>query len=190
MRSSHQPSGADQQEGVVPCPGETYTSVMPAATALIWSDKFRFHDTGVHPENAERLLYLWQRLSEDGLLENRLVLDPRPATFEDIAAVHDPEYIRLVIEIARSGGGYLDADTRLSERSYEVALLAAGAAMTAVDTVLDGTASPVMVFARPPGHHAERDRGMGVCLFNNAAVGDVRRDGGRDGRAGRYLDAL
>lgn len=143
---------------------------MDIPTALILSDRFRLHDTGAHPENAQRLVAIERHLHECGLINERAVLDPEPATPEDIALVHDPEYIRFIEHIAHAGGAYLDSDTYVSPLTYETAMLAAGAAIQAVDYVLDGAAPRVFVFPRPPGHHALRRQGMGFCIFNNIAV--------------------
>jgi acetoin utilization deacetylase AcuC-like enzyme len=82
---------------------------------------------------------------------------------------HDRRYIELVEKIARQGGGMLDADTPISARSYDIALLAVSAWLDGVDNVL-ATGNPAFVLARPPGHHAERSTGMGFCLFSNAAI--------------------
>ncbi|MGA7669866.1 MAG: histone deacetylase [Nitrolancea sp.] len=143
---------------------------MNSATALICSDRFHEHDTGYHPENAHRLKAIAAQLRRTGMLEDRAVYEPTEASTDDVELVHVPEYVRLVEQIAGAGGGYLDADTVICPRSYDVARLAAGACIQAVNLVLDGTESRVFVFPRPPGHHAERARGMGFCLFNNVAI--------------------
>ncbi len=143
---------------------------MSSTTALIYSERFQEHDTGYHPENASRLKAIATRLRRSGMLDDRTVYEPDLATVDDIQLVHVPEYVRLVEQIAGAGGGYLDADTVICPRSYEVARLAAGASIQAVNLVLDGDESRVFVFPRPPGHHAERARGMGFCLFNNVAI--------------------
>ncbi len=93
----------------------------------------------------------------------------RPALLSFLTKAHTPTYINKVQAIASSGGGYLDGDTPISPRSYEIALLAVSAWLDGVDSVLT-TAHPAFVLARPPGHHAESDCGMGFCLFSNAAI--------------------
>ncbi len=143
---------------------------MNSATTLICSKRFLEHETGYHPENAFRLRAIHDRLEHSGLLAGRTILEPRDGTVDDLLLAHDPEYVRLVEQIANAGGGYLDADTVISPRSYVTARLAAGASVQAVDLVLRNDATRVFVFPRPPGHHACRAQGMGFCLFNNVAI--------------------
>ncbi len=97
------------------------------------------------------------------------VREPRPAIEEELARVHDREYISLISETAGRATA-LDADTFTSPDSYEVALLAAGAAIASVDHVLEAPGRRALAMVRPPGHHAERNRAMGFCLFNNIAI--------------------
>ena len=92
----------------------------------------------------------------------------KPAPEEALSAVHDPAYLGRVEKISRQGGGYLNLDTGLNKYSWEAATLASGTAIGAVDSALSGTAA--FSIARPPGHHAGRDYGMGFCLVNNVAV--------------------
>ncbi len=143
---------------------------MDLPTALIYSKRFRDHDTGSHPENAYRLEAIYRRLRESGLLEGRPIYEAIDGSVDDLLLVHDPEYVRLVEHLANAGGGYLDADTVVSHQSYEIARLAAGASVQAVDLVLNGDVRRAFAFPRPPGHHACRAQGMGFCLFNNVAI--------------------
>jgi acetoin utilization deacetylase AcuC-like enzyme len=114
------------------------------------------HPTGAHPERQERLRALHEALPE--------FVEARPATVEELAACHDLGYVDLVRRTSASGETLLlDPDTICTPTSYEAALLAAGAAIRAVE--LDGFA-----LVRPPGHHALPGRAMGFCLFNNIAV--------------------
>ena len=97
------------------------------------------------------------------------VREPRPATDEELARVHDREYISLISETAGRATA-LDSDTFTSPDSYEVALLAAGAAIASVDHVLEAPGRRALAMVRPAGHHAERNPAMGFCLFNNIAI--------------------
>jgi acetoin utilization deacetylase AcuC-like enzyme len=97
------------------------------------------------------------------------IVAPRAATREQLARVHDSDYIRRISETALKSQ-QLDPDTYTSPESYEIALLAAGAAIDGVERVMAESHRAAMVMVRPPGHHAERERAMGFCLFNNVAV--------------------
>jgi len=141
---------------------------------LIYSDEFLEHLTGRgHPEKPERLSAITSALKSapfSNLIEWR---SPTPINQNSpvslIEEIHSPLYIRKVKQIAIDGGGFLDTDTYVSPRSYDVALLAVNAWLDGVDIVLQ-TGKPAFVLARPPGHHAESDYGMGFCLFSNAAI--------------------
>jgi acetoin utilization deacetylase AcuC-like enzyme len=139
-------------------------------TALFRSLTFREHETGDHPENAGRLLAIDTALERLGLLAGRPELPFDAAPDEVLARVHDPRYIAGLREFSAQGGGWLDADTPVGARSAEVAALAAGAGVAAVNAVLDSYAQRGFVLARPPGHHATPSRGMGFCLFNTIAI--------------------
>ncbi len=100
-----------------------------------------------------------------------------PAPRSALEAVHAPAYLDVLEEISVSGGGNVSLDTALNAHSWEAATLASGAAIGAVESALSGTAA--FAIARPPGHHAGRDYGMGFCLLNNAAIAaEHARSGG------------
>ncbi|HEX5165214.1 MAG TPA: histone deacetylase [Thermomicrobiales bacterium] len=141
-----------------------------ATTAIVWSETYQDHDTDSHPESPERIVALGRALRAAGMFDDRSVLTPEPATINAILAVHAPQIVDLVQRAAQRGGAWLDPDTYVSPDSYEVALLAAGGACRAVDAVMTGEAQRAFAVVRPPGHHAEPDRSMGFCLFNNIAV--------------------
>lgn len=128
------------------------------------------HDTGNHPECAARIEAIEAQLRDWQGLER--VLAPA-ASLEQLHAVHRPEHVRAIRELADSGGGAIDADTITSAGSYRAALHSAGGAAHMVDRLLAGQPEgPRAGFCgtRPPGHHAETATAMGFCLFNNVAV--------------------
>ncbi len=137
---------------------------------LFDSPVFDAHDAGAgHPERPERLQAVRRGLREAGLVGELISVEPRPAARDELLRVHTAG---LVDAVAASRGRQVsfDADTAAGPRSYEAALLAAGAAVEAVERVLDGDLDRAFCAVRPPGHHATRDTPMGFCLFNNAAV--------------------
>ncbi len=138
---------------------------------LVTTDRFADHITPPgHPERVERaeaMQVVASRWTEAG----GAVLAPRAATDADLGRVHDGEYIESLKSI-RGRAARLDADTFVSPDSDDVARLAAGAVLTAIDQALDAfPATRVFALVRPPGHHAEANRAMGFCLYNNVAVG-------------------
>ncbi|MBW3632703.1 MAG: histone deacetylase [Chloroflexi bacterium] len=139
-------------------------------TALLRSVVFREHDTGGHPENAGRLVAIDDTLERLHLLRDRPDIPFSAAPDDALARVHDPRYIAGVQEFAARGGGWLDADTVVGPSSVDIAALAAGAGIAAVDAALDGQTKRSFVLGRPPGHHATPTRGMGFCIFNTVAV--------------------
>ncbi|MDY6916687.1 MAG: histone deacetylase [Chloroflexota bacterium] len=140
------------------------------SVGLVYDPIFLEHDTGSHPENAGRLMYVMNQLEENGLTERITSIPPRPATVEEVASVHSPAYIAEVESVARRGGGWLDPDTHVSPRSYDAALYAAGGLINALDAVMSAQTESAFALVRPPGHHATRTQGKGFCLFNNVAV--------------------
>ncbi|NOY53635.1 MAG: histone deacetylase [Deltaproteobacteria bacterium] len=128
------------------------------------------HDTGVHPERAERLRAVEEVCRSDDIAPRLLRLEPRAATVGELARVHDRDYILQVEEACKGGIHALDADTMISSASYEEACRAAGSGLTLLDAMMAGLVRNGFCAVRPPGHHAEHDRAMGFCLFNNVAV--------------------
>ena len=128
------------------------------------------HNTGQHIENARRLEAIVSHLERTGLKQQLSQIKPRVATIEEVSLVHHKQYIPHIQEVAKKGGGWLDADTVMSPSSYDAALYAAGGAIRATEAVMEGEVSSAFALVRPPGHHATATRAMGFCLFNNVAI--------------------
>ncbi len=142
--------------------------------SVIYADDFLEHQTGgLHPERPERLRAIVDALKAAPWASSLEWLVPTPVETRDvipaIARIHTVRHIHEVEALAIKGGGRLDLDTPVSPHSYEVALLAVSAWLDGIERVL-ATGEPAFVLARPPGHHAEKDLGMGFCLFSNAAI--------------------
>jgi len=137
---------------------------------LFTDDRFLEHDTGNHPESAERLRAIHRRLKTSDLLQKFSTPSWKPATTEQIERVHTPQHLDQIRRFAQSGGGRVERDTIMSRRSFDTALLAAGAAVAAVDHLFTGKHRRAVSLSRPPGHHALKNSAMGFCLFNNVAV--------------------
>ena len=135
------------------------------------SDPFYLkHKNEPHPENPGRLNAIQKNIESSKYYNNLTLIQPRKATVEDIAKVHGTGYIRSVEDSCRNGVRNLDADTVISADSYQAALLSAGAGLEALDKILEGTVGNAFCAVRPPGHHAEQNKAMGFCLFNNVGV--------------------
>jgi acetoin utilization deacetylase AcuC-like enzyme len=142
-------------------------------TAYITHPSFMLHDMGpYHPECPDRLHAIGDRLISAGLDVYLRHYSAPAATAEQIARVHGQDFIRT-IEAASPASGlhFLDPDTAMNPHSLTAARHAAGAVVLATDLVMRGECRTAFCAVRPPGHHAERDRAMGFCLFNNVAIG-------------------
>ncbi|TWT46681.1 histone deacetylase family protein [Botrimarina hoheduenensis] len=139
-------------------------------TLLYYSPHFLQHDTGGHPERPQRLEQVIGRLERGGQLARCVRPDWRPATDDQVLSLHEPQHLTTLRTLAAAGGGRAEVDTVVSPASFEVALLAAGAACDAVDRVIRGEASRALCLVRPPGHHALPGGAMGFCLLGNVAI--------------------
>ena len=142
------------------------------STGFVYDSQFLEHAPGIgHPERKERLSSSIAYLEQQSWFEQ---LKPVPATSADrrwIQNIHSDDYIERARATCQSGASYLDVtDVGVCERSFDIALLAAGSLMRVADQVVSGELDNGFVMARPPGHHAEQDMALGFCLFNNVAI--------------------
>jgi acetoin utilization deacetylase AcuC-like enzyme len=129
------------------------------------------HLTGSgHPERPSRVQAVVAGSTADGLGDALVPLEPSPATRAELELVHPDWYLERLDVLAAAGGGWIDADTRLSARSMDAAALAAGAGLSAVRALREGRGDAAFCAVRPPGHHATRTDAMGFCLVSNIAV--------------------
>ncbi len=140
------------------------------STAYVYDPLYLEHNRWGHVERRERLEMTMQVLEERGLPDRLVKVEATPVPMEHLLEVHLQQYIDQVKQAAAKGGGHLDPDTYVNDRSYEVALLAAGGMLNLVQAVLDKQVTNGFALVRPPGHHAMPSRGMGFCIFNNVAV--------------------
>jgi acetoin utilization deacetylase AcuC-like enzyme len=140
-------------------------------TGYVCDPRYQNHEVPPgHPERPERieaLLDLMRRYSRDGLVK----VEPRPATVDEISSNHDRNYVQEVRATAGEACVFFDGDTQAYSESYETALLAAGGVLELADQIMAGKVDNGFAMIRPPGHHAEADRAMGFCFFNNVAIG-------------------
>lgn len=141
-------------------------------TGLVYHPAYLEHDMGMgHPESPNRLRAIMQRLEQSGTLARLTRIEPRNAEDEWITKIHSAKYLSLLKEHAPTSGRVsLDPDTSMSSGSLPAAYLAAGGVLAAVDAITARQVEHAFCAVRPPGHHAEADRAMGFCLFNNVAI--------------------
>ena len=142
------------------------------SVGIAYDDFFLEHDSGFfHPESRNRFLNLPELFKK--VKDERLArfYAPRPAIEEEVLAAHSKDYIDRVKRLSETGTlNYVDVDTVVGPRSYDVALLSAGALLTLLERMMDGEIKAGFAIVRPPGHHAVRENGMGFCIFNNAVI--------------------
>jgi acetoin utilization deacetylase AcuC-like enzyme len=141
-------------------------------TGLVYHPAYLEHDMGAgHPESPNRLRTIMDQLERSGTAARVKRIEARRAEDEWILQVHSPSYVAaLNAHTPASGRVALDPDTSLSPGSLSAAYFAAGGALAAVDAIMNGEVVHAFCAVRPPGHHAEVDRAMGFCLFNNVAI--------------------
>jgi len=141
-----------------------------AKTGVVTDPLYMEHDPGMgHPESPDRLRAIYGHLEKEGIIKQLEAIQPRDATPEEIGWVHASEYYQRV-KGTDGRSVQLDPDTATSPKSFQAAVLAAGGTLALVEAVYQGKVDNGYALVRPPGHHAERSRAMGFCLFNNVAV--------------------
>jgi acetoin utilization deacetylase AcuC-like enzyme len=139
-------------------------------TAIAYDPFNRKHSKDGHPENRKRLEETWSLLAVDGILGKLQQVPAKPASLDAVLSVHKRSYVEKLESKCLLGGGNLDADTYVTEDSYDAALLSAGGLLAVTDAVLTGKAPNGFALVRPPGHHALPWTAMGFCLLANVAI--------------------
>jgi acetoin utilization deacetylase AcuC-like enzyme len=145
---------------------------MMTKTGIVRDNRYLRHETGrFHPESPERLEAIYEMLDSSDMRGKFVDISPRHAAEDEIAVVHSQAYIERVAATSGKKRTFLDPDTETSPESFETAKLAVGGLLNAIDGVVDGQVRNAFALIRPPGHHAERGRAAGFCIFNNVAIG-------------------
>ena len=141
------------------------------STIYVTHPRYADHDSPGHPEHAGRIRAVWRRLDDSGLIARMNAVEAEAIDENLLLTVHTQSYLELLNRLPGYGRTvHLDTDTYANPQSYEIARLAAGGTVRAVDAILSGAAANGLAVVRPPGHHAMPDHGMGFCLLNNVAI--------------------
>lgn len=141
-------------------------------TGLLYDERYLRHDTGPnHPESPQRLKAIYQGIKEAGLLPKLTLIQARRADLKWIETIHSKNYIKRFELACGSGNSTFDyPDNQICAETFETALLAVGGILDAVQLIMTGKLDNVFCAVRPPGHHAEYDKALGFCYFNNVAI--------------------
>jgi acetoin utilization deacetylase AcuC-like enzyme len=123
-----------------------------------------------HPENPERMKYAVEHVLDSDIGVDIDIVNPTTTNTDCIYDVHQREYLDRVRELSEQGGGYLDGETFVGSQGFGAALETASAAIASVGAIINKRYKRIFLAGRPPGHHAEKNQGMGFCIINNAAV--------------------
>lgn len=139
-------------------------------TGVVFDRRFALHEMGYdHIESPRRILAL-EEVVNSKIKGDFILIEPRPATEEELTLIHLPSYVSFLQETADRGYFPLVSDTIAGPKTYETACLAAGAGLVAADLILEGKIDNAFALVRPPGHHAESEKALGFCFFNNIAI--------------------
>lgn len=141
-------------------------------TGFLYDERYQQHKTGhFHPEVPERLAQVYQGIKDAGLLPKLVQIEARPADVKWVELVHDRPYIERFKSACQAGERIFDSpDNQMCSQTYEIALLAVGGILDVVDKLMAGELENAFCAVRPPGHHAETNKAMGFCYFNNVAI--------------------
>jgi len=142
-----------------------------AKVGLLYDEVFLKHETGSHPENRARVEHTYDYLRSRPVFASLTELAPRPATRDEVTLIHTEGYYDSLLGIPKDRSVALDPDTIFSPGSFDAALSAAGAVVTAMEAIARGDLERAFCLVRPPGHHARAGLAMGFCIFNNVAIG-------------------
>ena len=144
---------------------------MVKQTGIVRDERYLMHETGVgHPERPERLAAVYRLLDQTFAGDEFAWISAEKAAPEDVMAFHSRAYVERVAATENSNS-MLSPDTPVCKDSFQTALLAVGGLFQAIFAVVSGSLRNALALVRPPGHHAEKNRAMGYCLFNNVALG-------------------
>ena len=139
-------------------------------TQVVYSEKFDKHNDLSHPENAERLHFMMNEIKNAPFYKDLEFIQPEILSEEILYDIHSDRMIEQVKDLSFESKSWIDMDTYVCKSDYETARLAAGGMLQICKNVIDGNADNGFALVRPPGHHATKNRSMGFCLFNNAAI--------------------
>ncbi len=139
-------------------------------TQIVYSDEFNKHNSIGHPENAQRLNVILEEIKQTTFFNDLEVIGPEILSEKSLYEVHSDEMIQQIKELSSIGDSWIDLDTYVCKSDYETARLAAGGLLIACKNIISKKANNAFALIRPPGHHATKNRSMGFCLFNNAAI--------------------
>jgi len=145
-------------------------------TGIVRSNEYLKHQMGAfHPESPERLKVIYEMIERDFSINSEsspfIFISPREATQQELMLIHTPSYVKTIEQTKGKERVILDPDTSTCSETYKIACLAAGGVLEAIDRIMKGEVRNAFALIRPPGHHAEKDRAMGFCFFNNVAIG-------------------